>query len=160
MSVLELSQAFPRRALSRGETLIEESVRTDRLYVLVRGAFEVVRGGVAVIRIAQPGAFLGEISAVLECAPSATLVPAEDSEVVVIERASSVVRARPELTLAVAQVLARRLVALTGYLVDLKRQYAGTGTHLELMDRVLAELATSSDEMIELGSERTDVPEY
>jgi len=157
---LELCRDFPQRLVAKGDTLIEESVRTDRLFVLEHGAFDVVRGGVAVIRIAQPGAFLGEISAVLECAPSATLVAAEDSAVRVIDHASTVVRSRPELTLAVAQVLARRLVALTGYLVDLKRQYAGTNTHLALMDRVLAELATSNDEKIELGSERSDVPDY
>ena len=158
--LLESCRGFPQRWVAKGETLIEESVRTDRLYVLERGAFDVVRGGVAVIRIAQPGAFLGEISAVLECAPSATLVAGEDSLVRVIENASAVVRSRPELTLAIAQALARRLVALTGYLVDIKRQYAGTNTHLALMDRVLAELATGSHEPVELGSERPDVPEY
>ena len=91
--VLDLCQGFPRRAVARGETLIEEGVRKDRLFVLERGAFEVVRGGVAVIRIAQPGAFLGEISAVLECAPSATLVAAEDSCVIAIDDASAQVRA-------------------------------------------------------------------
>ena len=69
-------------------------------------------------------------------------------------------RARPELTLTVAKVLARRLVALTVYLVDIKRQYAGTGTHLAVMDRVLAELATLNGESDDLGSERRDVPDY
>jgi CRP-like cAMP-binding protein len=160
IDVLSLCQDYPERLLAKGETLIEEAVRTDRLYVLKAGGFNVLRGGVAVIHIGQPGAFLGEISAILECAPSATLVASEASSVHVIENASAVVRARPELTLGVAQLLARRLLAVTGYLVDIKRQYAGTGSHLELMDRVLGELATQNYEDDTLGSERADVPDY
>jgi CRP-like cAMP-binding protein len=160
IDVLGLCRDYPARVVAKGETLIEEARRTDHLYVLKHGGFDVVRGGVAFVRIGQPGAFLGEISAVLEGLPSATLVASEDSTVYVIERASEVVRARPELTLAVAQVLARRLLAVTSYLVDIKRQYAGTGSHLALMDRVLAELASVNDDSEALGSERADVPDY
>jgi len=158
--VLKLCRGLPERAVQQGERLIEESVRADRLYVLKSGAFDAVRGGVPFVRVGQPGAFLGEISAVLECAPSATLVASEDSVVYVIEHASRAVRERPELTFAVAQILARRVVALTAYLVDIKRQYGGSGTHLALMDKVLADLATLNDDKSELGSERADVPDY
>jgi CRP-like cAMP-binding protein len=158
--ILSLCRDYPERQLAAGEVLIEQSVRTDRLYVLKSGGFDVMSGGQTFVHVGRPGSFLGEISAVLEGAPSATLVASEPSVVHVIDDASAAVRSRPELTLAVAQVLARRLVALTGYLVDIKRQYAGTGTHLALMDRVLAELATSDDETVELGSERNDVPDY
>ena len=158
---LSLCRDYPERVLAKGEVLIEQSVRTDRLYVLKRGGFDVMSGGQTFVHVSQPGAFLGEISAVLQCPPSATLVASEESVVHVIDHASTVVRSRPELTLAVAQVLARRLVALTSYLVDIKRQYAGTGSHLALMDRVLAELATLNEDSGEdLGSERRDVPDY
>ncbi|MGQ0802032.1 MAG: Crp/Fnr family transcriptional regulator [Pseudomarimonas sp.] len=165
IDVLSLCAAYPERRFAKGEILLEEAVRTDRLYVLKSGGFDVVRGGVAFVHIGLPGAFLGEISAVLEGAPSATLVASEDSCVYVIDNASAEVRARPELTLAVAQVLARRLLAVTGYLVDIKRQYAGTGTHLALMDKVLAELASQdgaeqATAAEKLGSERPDVPDY
>jgi len=160
IDVLAVCGEYPVRELAQGETLIEEGVRTDRLYVLKQGGFDLVRNGVSFLHIKRPGTFLGEISAVLEGAPSATLVASEPSSVHVIEHASQVVRERPELTLAVAQVLARRLVALTDYLVDIKRQYGGSGSHLALMDRVLAELATMSDEPTEVGSERKDVPDY
>jgi len=165
IDVLSLCRDYPQRQFAKGETLIEESVRTDHLYVLKSGGFDVLLGSVAFVHIGQPGAFLGGISAVLEGAPSATLVASEDSWVYVIEHASDVVRVRPELTLAVAQGLARRLVAVTGYLVDIKRQYAGTGTHLALMDRVLAELASQdaasqAADAEPLGSERADVPDY
>ena len=65
MNVLDLCSGLPELRITRGQTLIEESVRSDRLYVLKSGAFEVVRSGVRVVAIRDPGAFLGEISAVL-----------------------------------------------------------------------------------------------
>jgi CRP/FNR family cyclic AMP-dependent transcriptional regulator len=43
--------------------------------------------------------------------------------------------------------------------VDLKRQYAGTDTHLAVMDQVLANLMTGQASSTVVGSEREDVPE-
>ena len=79
--VLAMCRDLPELRLARGECLIEEAVRTDRLYVLKSGAFEIVRGGVRVVTISAPGAFLGEISAVLGSAPTASVVATEDSAV-------------------------------------------------------------------------------
>lgn len=159
--VLAMCRHFPERRVAQGEALIEEGVSRDRLYVLREGAFEVVRGGVVVVRVGDPGAFLGEISAVLGTAPSAAVVVTRDSVVHVIETASEAVRTRPELTLLIAQLMARRLVAVTAYLVDIKRQYAGTDGHLSVMDRVLGDLvSTVSPQPVQLGSERADVPDY
>jgi hypothetical protein len=58
--VLAICGEFPEKRLTKGDCLIEEEVRTDRPYVIKRGAFEVVRNGVRVILISEPGAFLGE----------------------------------------------------------------------------------------------------
>lgn len=159
--VLALCQHFPQRRVAQGETLIEQSVARDRLYVLRDGAFEVLRQGVVVVRVTDPGAFLGEISAVLGTPPSAAVVATRDSVVHVIDAASEAVRTRPELTLMIARLMARRLVAVTAYLVDIKRQYAGSDGHLSLMDRVLGDLvSTVSPLPAPLGSERDDVPDY
>ena len=46
----------------------------------------------------------------------------------VVDDASASVQDAPELTYAIAQVLARRLSAVTAYLVDIKRQYADSDT--------------------------------
>ena len=69
-------------------------------------------------------------------------------------------RAHPELTLAVARLLAQRLSAVTAYLVDIKRQYADSNSHLALMDRVLANVIAMNLDAPKLGSERNDVPDY
>ncbi|MBI5277096.1 MAG: hypothetical protein HY854_11600 [Burkholderiales bacterium] len=75
----------------------------------------------------------------LSSAPTADVVAMENSTVHVIEDPAAAMKAKPELTLAVAQLLARRLQAVTTYLVDLKK-LSGGNMQLELMDQVLAEL--------------------
>ncbi|MGQ0699118.1 MAG: Crp/Fnr family transcriptional regulator [Panacagrimonas sp.] len=158
--VLALCRPWPEMQLAPGEILIEESVRTKRLFVLKRGSFEVVRDGVRLVVVNEPGAFLGEIAAILDVVPTATVVAMQDSTVHVIDYASHAVRTQPKLTFAIAQLLARRLMAVTAYLVDIKRQYAGSDTHLGIMDQVLGHLVVTSPVAIEPGSERKDVPDY
>ena len=160
-NVLELCAGLPLLEVAAGATLIEEGVRTDRLYVLQKGAFDVVRGGVRVVAIREPGAFLGEISALLATPPTASVIASQASTVHVLDEASAAVLRDPQLTHAIAQLLARRLQAVTAYLVDLKRQYAGTDTHLAVMDQVLADLmALQPGRPTVVGSERDDVPDY
>lgn len=159
--VLEMCADMPEIRVAKGDMLIEEATRTDRLYVLKSGAFEVVRNGVRVVSISEPGAFMGEISAVLGSAPTASVVAAQDSTVHVVDNASALVQQQPHLTFAIAQLLARRLSAVTAYLVDIKRQYADSNTHLALMDQVLANvIAMNPAKRTEPGSERSDVPDY
>lgn len=161
--VLALCNALPLVQVPAGGVLLTEGERTDRLYVLKSGAFEVVRNGVRIVAISAPGAFLGEISALLASAPSASVVALQDSTVHVVEQASATVQRDPELTYAIAQILARRLVAVTAYLVDIKQQYADSETHLGLMDEVLGQLMAmhpGSGARLAAGSERSDVPDY
>jgi CRP-like cAMP-binding protein len=158
--VLAMCRPFPVLRVPKGSVLIGEGSRSDRLYVVKSGAFEVVRNGVRVVRIGEPGAFLGEISAVLGSAATADVVASEDAVVHVVDNASASVRREPELTYAIAQLLARRLTAVTAYLVDIKRQYADSNTHLALMDEVLGNLMAMVPPTIAPGSERSDVPDY
>jgi CRP/FNR family cyclic AMP-dependent transcriptional regulator len=136
-------------------------VRADKLYILKSGGFEVVRSGVRVVRITGPGAFIGEMSALLGSSPGANVVATQDSSVYVVNDATATVHRDSELTLAIARLLARRLQAVTTYLVDIKRQYAASDTHLALMDEVLASLiAMQPAGGGHSGSERADMPDY
>jgi len=158
--VLVMCRHLPVVRVPKGTVLIGEGSRADRLYVLKSGAFEVVRNGVRVVLIGEPGAFLGEISAVLGSAATADVVASEDSAVHVLDNASDAVQTQPELTYAIARLLARRLAAVTAYLVDIKRQYAGSNTHLAMMDEVLGNLVSMVPPQAAPGSERSDVPDY
>lgn len=158
--VLAMCSDLPEMRVAQGDHLIEEAVRMDRLYVLKSGAFEVVRNGVRIVLIDEPGAFLGEISAVLGSAPTASVVAIRDSTVHVLDDASASVQGRPDLIYVIAQLLARRLSAVTAYLVDIKRQYGDSNTHLALMDQVLGDLIAMQPGPFKPGSERSDVPDY
>ena len=64
----------------------------------------------------------------------------------------------PEIALLVARMLAQRLNAATTYLVDLKRQYAGNGNHLDMVSEVLASLLYNQEAEFSPGSDRQPDP--
>lgn len=158
--VLALCADQPLRSLAVGETLIEADQPGSALYVLVDGVVEVRRGEVTVTRVTEPGSFLGEIAALLDSPSSADVVAVEPATVRVIDDPAATIAREPELALAIARLLARRLRAITTYLVDLKTQYADAGGHLAVMDQVLSELMTTRPRSAAPGSERDDVPDY
>jgi CRP/FNR family transcriptional regulator, cyclic AMP receptor protein len=158
--VLELCAGLPTRTFRPGETLLSEGTPGSAMYVLVTGLVEVRKGAVAVTKVADPGSFLGEMSALLGTPYSADVVALEPTDVIVVEEAAAMVTSSPELALAIARLLARRLQAVTSYLGDIKRQYAGADGHLAMMDQVLSELIAMRPRSIEPGSERSDVPDY
>ena len=91
--VLALCAEFPVMQVSAGTLLIKEGVPMGRIYVLKRGVFEVVRNGVRLVTISEPGAFLGEMSALLGSAPTANVVAAHDSTVHVVDTVSGTAEA-------------------------------------------------------------------
>jgi hypothetical protein len=131
---------------------------SDQLDVLKEGAFEIVRNGVRVVSIREPGAFLGEISAVLGTVPTAN-VATQDSTVHVVDNASA---KREEPTRAYVRdrdpVGAARLSAVTGYLVDIKRQYGQQ--HPSRLDGPVLSNLIQMQPAVQAGSERSDVPDY
>ncbi len=160
---LSLCAHLPAIDVAAGEVFIEEGVYTGRLYVLEAGTVEVVRAGVRVVAINEPGSFLGEISALLGSPPTASVAAIGACRLRILDGADTVVQQDAALTHAIALLLARRLQAVTAYLVDIKRQYGDGDTHLALMDQVLANLMTlqaRKGSMLPPGSERADVPDY
>jgi CRP/FNR family transcriptional regulator, cyclic AMP receptor protein len=156
--VLMLCDGLPRRELATGEQLITQGEHGTQMFVLVTGSVAIHRDGSALTRVGEPGAFLGEMSAVLSRPAGADVIALEPSVVVVIDQAASALVDSPALLLAVARLLARRLDAVNSYLADLKHQYAGTAGHLGMMDEVLGALMSIRSAEMDPGSERTDLP--
>ena len=71
--VLAMCGHLPELRVAKGSALIERLVHTSRMFILREGGFQVVRDGVAIVEITEPGAFLGEIGALLDCVPTATV---------------------------------------------------------------------------------------
>jgi CRP-like cAMP-binding protein len=59
--------ALPLTIYQAGETVLAGGSRTDRLLILRKGNVAVVKEGIEIARVTEPGAVFGEISALLDC---------------------------------------------------------------------------------------------
>lgn len=157
-SALDLCHDLPVRTFAAGETVLAEGTRTGVLYVLASGSVAIVKGDVQINTISEPGAFFGEVSALLDAPHTATVRALEPSTFRVAEDPLELMRSRPEIALAVSRLLARRLHFVTTYLVDVKRQFEGSGDHLAIVDEVLDGLVHHQEEEASPGSDRCPDP--
>jgi CRP-like cAMP-binding protein len=156
--MLALCVDLPERQFEPGQEVLAEGARSGEIHVLVDGVVGIEVGGVQVTRVSEPGAFLGEISALLGTTHSARVVALTVCRTKVMPAAQAT--ANPDLLLGMARLLAARLQAMTGYLADLRHQYADSETHLGLMADVLSELTAARPSGVAPGSDRPDVPDY
>ncbi|EKS37578.1 cyclic nucleotide-binding domain-containing protein [Afipia clevelandensis] len=138
--------------------LLREGETTGELFVLLEGELEVLKGETVVAVVTEPGAVLGEMSVLLGQPHTATVRAATGSTVYRIDDGDGFLREKTEVALLVARVLAQRLNAATTYLADIKRQYAGHGTHLEMVGEVLETLVNLPDSKASPGSDRQPDP--
>jgi CRP-like cAMP-binding protein len=138
--MLESCRALPQRDYKVGEEVIHEGQSTGHLYVLVEGKVEICKGDVQVSRVSEPGAVFGEMSVLLNQPHMATVKCLTDCKFLEAENARQFLDAHPEVTVIVAEMLARRLSSLTRYLVDLKHQFEDQKDHLSMVDEVLESL--------------------
>lgn len=160
MSLLARCLDVPTRDLHPGDVLLSEDQPGAEMYVLVDGTLDVFRSNERVATISDPGVAVGEISVLLDTPASATVIARTPASVRVIDDPVGFLRADPEALFEVARTLAGRLAGMSGYLVDVKRQYADAGGHLGLLDAVLSELSYGSQAPVESGSERDPDPLY
>jgi CRP-like cAMP-binding protein len=113
--------ALPVTTYEVGETVLAAASTTDRLLILKEGAVAVVKEGVEIARVTEPGAVFGELSALLDQPHTADVRALEDSQFHVAGAATSLMQ-DPTALLYVAAVLARRLDSANRALVELKRQ--------------------------------------
>lgn len=132
--------AVPVLTLPNKAVLLSEGAKTGHLYVLSEGRLEVLRGETQVAVLEEPGSLVGEMSVLLDSPHTATVRALGEAKVHVVDDGAAFLSSRPELAWLVARLLARRLNAATTYLVDIKRQFAGYGNHLELVGEVLESL--------------------
>lgn len=149
---------LPKENFEVGTVLIEQGDSLGRLMILESGSLEVLRDGVPIASIAEPGAIIGEMSALLSSPYTATVRAVEPTTVRVTSNAGQFLESHSMIALAVARTLAQRLNAATTYLVDLKQQYQGYGDHLGMVSEVLDALIHCQDEEVTTGSDRAPDP--
>jgi CRP/FNR family cyclic AMP-dependent transcriptional regulator len=137
--ILDLIPSDNVRRFDAGEIVIEQGTKTGLLFFLVEGSVEVLKNGVRIATTSQPAAVFGELSALLEKNHSVTVRALELCTFRVVEDARGFLERSPLICMHVCEVTARRLDALINYLVDVRRQFEGTG-HLEMLDEILETL--------------------
>jgi CRP-like cAMP-binding protein len=121
--------------------LLPEGATTGCLYILVTGKLEVTQGETVIATVREPGSIVGEISVLLNLPHQVTVKAKEPSVCFVTRGGRDFLASRPELSLFVAELLARRLKGMIGYLADLKAQYEDRKDHLGMVDEVLMNLS-------------------
>jgi len=113
--------SLPVSIFEPGEIVLAAGSTTGRLLVLKQGAVEVVRDGVQIARVSEPGAVFGELAALLEKPHTADVRALNRSEFSVAE-AATLLAQNPTASLYIATILARRLDVANSALLDVKRQ--------------------------------------
>ena len=113
--------ALPLVTYQAGETVFAAGSRTGRLRILRKGAVAIVKEGVEIAKVTEPGAVLGELSALLDQPHTADVRALETSQFHVAD-AAALLAQDPIALLYVATVLARRLDGANQALIELKSQ--------------------------------------
>ena len=101
--------------------MLRAASSTGRVLVLNRGVVTVLKEGVEIGTVREPGAVFGEISALLDQPHAADVRALEASQFYVADGAT-LLRVDPIALLYVATVLARRLDDANQALIELRRQ--------------------------------------
>jgi CRP/FNR family cyclic AMP-dependent transcriptional regulator len=136
-SLLALTASRPTRTLAEGEVLLVQGEGGGDLFILLSGKLVVVRDGVTIASIAQPGTLVGEMSVLLGIRNSATVRAERESKVRVIRDANKLLETEPGLAQRVAALVAGRLDATSALLVELAKQNKGKSEQ-GLLSRILS----------------------
>jgi CRP/FNR family cyclic AMP-dependent transcriptional regulator len=153
-AILDRCTHAPLHRFADQSIIFAEGDAPGRVFVLERGAIEVLRGETRIALLDEPGSVIGEMSILLETPYLFTARAIGDTEARVLDDARAFFGAQPDIAWLVAKQLASRLNAAVTYIVDLKRQYAGSGNHLEMVGEVLESLLHHHERSFHPGSVR------
>ncbi len=139
--ILQFCEGMETVSFAAGDMMFSEGGKNGCLYFLISGGVEVTKGETPITVIREPGAVLGEISILLDQPHAASVEVIEETSCYVTRSGKEFLVQHPEITLAVAELLAVRLKGMIGYLADLKAQYEDRKDHLGMVDELLLNLA-------------------
>jgi CRP-like cAMP-binding protein len=108
-----------------GAVLLREGDRLGKLFILISGEVEVLRGGTIITTIDEPGSMLGEMSVLLDMPHSATVQARKPTRAYIIGDVNEFLSSRPLLALDLARMVARRLEATTALLAQMRQEFEG-----------------------------------
>ena len=153
-TIADLCHDLPIATFEAGEVLLAEGRATGRLYVLIDGSVEILKGDLQINTVADRGALLGDMSVLLDIPHMATVRAVSRCNAYVTEEGDAFLQAHPEIAYLLARMLAQRLHGVTSYLVDLKQQFEGEDGHLGMVDEILESLLHEPAQDFTPGSDR------
>jgi CRP-like cAMP-binding protein len=136
-SLLTLTFSQPVRNLAPGEVLITEGDPGGELFVLESGKLTVLREGVAIASIDEPGALIGEMSVLLGTEATATVRADRPTAVRVVRDALAFLERQPLVTLRVATLLSARLDRTSQLLAELTRESGAKTGEQSMFNRLM-----------------------
>jgi CRP/FNR family transcriptional regulator, cyclic AMP receptor protein len=119
--VLETLASLPVEVHEPGSVVLATGGTTGKLLILKEGAVEVVRDGVRLAEVSEPGAVFGELALLLGRPHSADVRTLEPATFYVVD-GRSFLEGDPTAALYVAVVLAGRLDLVNRYLIEARSQ--------------------------------------
>ena len=113
--------SLPVSTFEPGESVLTAGSTTGQLFILKQGVVEVVRDGLQIATVSEPGAVFGEMSIILDKPHTADVRAVERSEFHVA-KASSLLTENVAALVYVCAILARRLDMANEVLVETKRE--------------------------------------
>src|SRR5437764_5115731 len=156
--ILDYCKGAVRREVPAGTIVISEGSKTGHLFMLIEGQLEILRGDAVVAVLSEPGALTGVMPLLLDRPYTATVRTAAPSIYYEVEAAASFLNEEPAVARLIARLLAQRLNIATTYLADLMQQYAGHGTHLEMVGEILQSMISLPPQQVSPGSDRQSDP--
>jgi CRP-like cAMP-binding protein len=130
--------ALPLATYQDGETILTAGSKTGQLLILKEGAVAILKDGVEIAKVAEPGAVFGELSILLDQPHTADVRALETSQFHIADAATLLVQ-DPTALLYVAAILARRLDGANQALIQLKQQIKA-GQPLSVIDRTVEKM--------------------
>lgn len=135
--ILSIVSTLPKVEFEAGEEILVEGARSGRMYFLARGLVSIVRSGVEVAEVSDPGAVFGEMALLLGTTHTATVKALVPTHFHVAENGAKLLQENAEISVYIAAVLARRLDSLNRYLISLKRRGGAENEPAALVDDLL-----------------------
>jgi CRP/FNR family cyclic AMP-dependent transcriptional regulator len=135
----ETFQRLPVQNVAAGDTVLEQGTSTGRLFILIEGKVDILKDGKPVATSSQPGDIFGDLSALLDVPHTTAVKAVTDSKFYVATDARLFLAENPTVCMHLCELLARRLVSVTDYLVAVKEQFAGHD-HIGMVDEFLDKL--------------------
>jgi CRP/FNR family transcriptional regulator, cyclic AMP receptor protein len=138
----KILEALPLASYRADDSVLTAGSKSGQVLILKRGSVAILKESVEIARVKEPGAVIGELSALLDLPHTADVKALENSQFRVAD--AGLLEKNPIVVLHIARILAQRLVTIDNGFVELKKQLQAAqapgvlSRTLEMIERALS----------------------